>query len=335
VVTAPRISAILPVYNGRRFLRAAVESALAQSLPPCELIVVDDGSQDGSLAELEGLPPAPFPVRVLRQENAGQSAARNRAARQAEGELLAFLDQDDQWYPMHLEKLAEPLLADPAVGWAYSDFDEMDLAGNLVTRAFLRIQKVVHPKRTIFECVAGDLMVLPSASLIRRAAFEAAGGFDETLSGYEDDDLFVRVFRLGWDHAFVDRPLVRFRVHAAGSSASSRFLDSRLRYAEKLVAMLPDDPRMLRYYVADGIAPRFFLTSLDDYVRSCSARDWDGARLALKAVNHFARLRRPSLRLRWKLAWIQRPRLFRLLMSVNDGLPYRTRFMRNPTVRLR
>jgi len=334
-VTAPRISAILPVYNGRRFLRGAVESVLAQSLPPCELIVVDDGSTDGSLAELDGLPPAPFPVRVLRQENAGQSAARNLAARQAEGDFLAFLDQDDHWYPAHLRKLAKPLLADPAAGWAYCDFDEMDLAGNLVTRSFLKVQGVPNPKRTVFECVAGDLMVLPSASLIRRAAFEAAGGFDEALSGYEDDDLFVRVFRLGWDHVFVDKPLLRFRVHAAGSSASRRFLDSRMRYAGKLVELLPDDPRMLRYYVSDAIAPRFFLTSLDDYVRACSARDWEGARHALAAVNHFARLRRSSLRLRWKLSWIQSPRLFRLLMQLNDGLPYRTRFMRNPNVTLR
>ncbi|HEY4590097.1 MAG TPA: glycosyltransferase, partial [Thermoanaerobaculia bacterium] len=91
----PRISAILPVFNGRRFLPDAVRSVLAQTLPPCELIVVDDGSTDSSLEALENLPPAPFPVRVLRQANAGQSAARNAAAREATGEYLAFLDQDD------------------------------------------------------------------------------------------------------------------------------------------------------------------------------------------------------------------------------------------------
>jgi glycosyltransferase involved in cell wall biosynthesis len=307
---------------------------LAQSLPPCELIVVDDGSTDGSLEELAGLPPAPFPVRVLRQANAGQSAARNLAARQAEGEYLAFLDQDDQWHPRHLEALVEPLAADESVGWAYSDFDEMDLDGNLVTRAFLQAQKVSHPKRTIYECVAGDLMVLPSASVLRRAAFESAGGFDETLCGYEDDDLFVRFFRLGWEHTFVDRPLVRFRIHTTGSSTSPRFMASRLRYAAKLTAILPDDSRMFRYYVTHGIAPRFFLTSLDDYVRACSARDWEGARLALEAVNHFAGLRRSSLRLRWKMFWIQRPRLFRFLIAFNDRLPYRARFMRNPTITL-
>lgn len=330
-----RVSAVLPVFNGRRFLRDAVESILAQSLPPCELIVVDDGSTDGSLATLEGLPPAPFPIRMLRQDNAGQSAARNLAARHAEGEYLAFLDQDDRWYPQHLEMLVEPLAADPAVGWAYCDFDEMDFDGNLVTRAFLRAQGVRHPKQTIFECVAADLMVLPSASVVRRSAFEQAGGFDEALSGYEDDDLFVRFFRLGWEHDFVDRPLLRFRIHSNGSSTSRRFLDSRLRYAAKLEAMLPDDPRMMRYYGPDAIAPRFFFTSLDDYVRACSARDWDGARLALEAVNHFARRRRGGLRMRWKLLWIQQPRLFRRLVALNDRLPRPLRFIRNPIVTLR
>jgi glycosyltransferase involved in cell wall biosynthesis len=330
-----RVSAILPVFNGRRFLLDAVRSVLAQSLPPCELIIVDDGSTDGSLAELDGLPAAPFPVRVLRQANAGQSAARNLAARQAEGEYLAFLDQDDQWHPQHLELLVAPLAADPAVGWAYCDFDEMDFGGHLVTRAFLSAQGVTHPKRTIFECVAADLMVLPSASVVRRAAFEQAEGFDEALSGYEDDDLFVRFFRLGWEHVFVDRALLRFRIHSNGSSTSRRFIDSRLRYAEKLAAILPDDTRMLRFYMPDAIAPRFFVTSLDDYVRACSARDWEGARLALRAVNHFARLRRQGLRLRWKMFWIQKPRLFRLLVAFNDRLPYRVRFMRNPAVTLR
>lgn len=323
------------MFNGRRFLLGAVRSVLAQSLPPCELIVVDDGSTDGSLEELESLPSAPFPVRVLRQANAGQSAARNAAARQAEGEYLAFLDQDDRWLPGHLEELVAPLVADPAAGWAYSDFDEVDFDGNLVTRGFMRTQNLPHPKRTIFECVAGDLMVLPSASVVRRAAFEQAGGFDETLCGYEDDDLFVRFFRLGWDHVFVDHPLLRFRIHANGSSASPRFLESRRRYATKLASILPDDSRMFRYYVSDAIAPRFFLTSLDDYVRSCSARDWEGARLVLRTVNHFAALRRGGVRLRWKLLWIQKPRLFRFLVSLNDRLPYRIRFIRNPTVTLR
>src|ERR1700682_4353632 len=103
--------------------------------------------------------PTALPVRVLRQANCGQSAARNLAVRCAEGEYLAFLDQDDIWHPDHLAALIEPLLANPATGWAYSDFDEIDLDGFLVTRAFLRAFAVHHPKRTITDCVRADLMV--------------------------------------------------------------------------------------------------------------------------------------------------------------------------------
>ncbi|HYL04824.1 MAG TPA: glycosyltransferase family A protein [Thermoanaerobaculia bacterium] len=334
-MSSPRISAIVPVYNGRRFLRSALDSVFGQSLPPCELILVDDGSTDGSLDEVASLAPSGLPVRVLRQANCGQSSARNVAARCAGGEYLAFLDQDDLWHPDHLAALIEPLLADPAAGWAYSDFDEIDVDGNLVTRAFLRAFEVHHPKRTITDCVRADLMVLPSASVLRRTAFEAVGGFDEALSGYEDDDLFVRFFRSGWEQVFLDRTLVRFRVHDSGSSAARRFLDSRIRFTAKLAALLPDDPRMMRFYLRDSIAPRFFQVSLDDYVRACSAGAWEDARLALSLVNRFAALRRPSAGLRWKLAWIQSPRCFRWLVGINDRLPRRFRFADNPSVTLR
>jgi glycosyltransferase involved in cell wall biosynthesis len=331
----PTITAILPVFNGRPFLRSAVQSVIDQTLRPVELIVVDDGSTDGSLEEIEPLTDVPFPIRVLRQANKGQSAARNLAAKQAEGEYLAFLDQDDRWDPRHLEFLVPSLVVNPAAGWSHCDFDEIDFDGHVVTRSFLRMAGVSHPKQTILECISGDLMVPPSASVLRRTAFEQAGGFDETLSGYEDDDLFVRFFRLGWENVFVDIPLVRFRVHTKGSSTSPRFIESRVRYAAKLETMLPDDPRMMRYYGRDAIAPRFFLTTLDDYVRACSSRDWESANSILKIVNHFASKRRPSLRLRWKLVWIQNPRVFRRLLALNERLPHRMRFIANPTVHLR
>ena len=325
------VSVIVVTRDRPQLLAAALASVVVQSPAPLEVRIGDDGGGTAAaVAEAVVL----LEVTVLPLSCGQPGAARNAAAREAQGDYLAFLDQDDQWHPLHLEKLAAPLGADPGVGWVYCDFDEMDFDGNLVTRAFICKQGICHPKQTIYDCVAGDLMVLPSASVIRRAAFEQAGGFDEALCGYEDDDLFVRFFRLGWEHVFLARPLVRFRIHTRGSSTSPRFMESRLRYAAKLVSILPDDSRMFRYYVSLAIAPRFFLTSLDDYVRACSARDWEGARHALQAVNHFAALRRRSLRLRWKLAWIQRPRLFRFLISLNDRLPYRVRFMRNPTVTL-
>lgn len=332
-MSLPAVSAIVPVFDGRERLRAALEGVRAQTLPPCELLVVDDGSRDGSLAALDGFT-APFPVRVERQENRGQSAARNRGAALAAGELLAFLDQDDVWLPEHLAILVPPFARDPRLGWAYSDFDEIDAAGAVVTRSFLRQFGVRHPKRTIGECVAADLMVLPSASVLRRDAFRELGGFDEALCGYEDDDLFVRCFRAGWEHRFQPQSTLRFRIHAGSSSGSRRFLASRLLYAEKLARLLPDDPRLGRYYLRRMVAPRFFFNTLDDYVRACSARDWETARLALAALRRFARERRGGVLLAGKMAAAASPRLFRLLLTCHERLPRPLR-SRNPLLHLR
>lgn len=330
----PAVAVVLPVYNGRRFLREALESVLAQTLRPAELVVVDDGSEDGSTEVLDGFA-APFPVRLVRQANGGQSAARNRGVRETTAELVAFLDQDDRWYPEHLAALAPAVVAHPAIGWVYSDFDEIDATGGLVTRDFLREHAVPHPKTTLAACIARDLMVLPSASLLRRSALLDVGGFDDALSGYEDDDLFVRIFRAGWRHAFVPGATLAFRIHGGSSSADARFLASRRRYADKLVAALPDDGRMRRYYAREQVAPRFFETCLDDYVRACSRRDWASARLALAGLDHFAAMRRPGPLLRWKLLWARSPRLFRALVRVNDALPRVLRFVRHPGVTLR
>ena len=331
---APAIAVVLPLYNGRRFVREAVASVVAQTLAPAELVVVDDGSTDGAVEDLEGLA-TPFPLRVVRQPNAGQSAARNRGLRETTAGLVAFLDQDDRWYPQHLAVLAAAVCADDAIGWAYGDFDEIDGEGRLVTRDFLQVHAVPHPKPTLVACVERDLMVLPSASLLRREALDGVGGFDEGLSGYEDDDLFVRVFRAGWRHAFVPGATVAFRIHGGSSSDDARFVASRRRYADKLAASLPDDPRMRRYYVRNHVAPRFFETCLADYVRACSRRDWRAAVLARDGLNHFAALRQPGSVLRWKLLLAQSPRLFRGLVRVNDSLPRPLRFVRHPGVSFR
>jgi glycosyltransferase involved in cell wall biosynthesis len=330
----PTITAIIPVFNGRRCLRVAIDSILAQTTRPDELIVVDDGSTDGSREVLEGLE-TPFRLRVIVQANQGQSAARNTAARQASGELLAFLDQDDQWLPRHLEVLGAVFARDPEIGWCYSDFDEIDGHGYVVTRAFLREYRVRHPKATVLACVNQDLMVLPSASVLRRSMFDQVGGFDEALCGYEDDDLFVRCFRAGWGHRFVAEPLARFRIHGTSSSATPRFIASRLRYADKLESMFEAADRLDRHYIRDAVAPRFFNTTLDDFVRACSANDWTQARDASVALEHFATLRGRGTFTAWKLALTRHPRLFRALMAMNEGLPQFLRWRAHPAVRLR
>lgn len=324
----------MAVYNGRRYLREAVESVMHQTDLPHELLVVDDGSTDGSLEILDELTPS-FPIRVFRQDHAGQSAARNHGIREAEGEFIAFLDQDDTWYPQHLELLCAPMSEDPGVGWVYSDFDEMDDESRTVTLSFLETRAIDHPKRSLDACLAADLMVLPSASVIRRATCEALGGFDERLRGYEDDDLYVRAFRSEWRLVFREDSLTRFRVHGSSSSANARFAESRIYFSQKLRATVPDDRRLNRYYMRDVVAPRFFTIFLDEYVRAVSDEDWPAARRALHGIRHFGDLRRASGSLRLKLLLLHNPKWFRRVLQVNDALPTSLKLTNNPAIRLR
>ena len=328
----PAISVILPLHDGLRYLQATVASVARQTLLPAELIVVDDGSTDGGADELMGLD-LPFPIHVKHQVNGGQSAARNHGARLAVGELLAFIDQDDLWHPRHLAELVRPFSM-AEVGWAYSDFDEIDAFGRTVTIAFLREHGIAHPKRTLRACLEGDLMVLPSASLIRRRALEEVGGFDPALRGYEDDDLYVRMFRSGWRMAYVDEPLTRFRVHPTSSSTDATFVASRLAYAQKLRETVEDDVRLGRRWFRDVVAPRFLHTSFDDYMRAISHGDWTAAAEAYEAVAVFARgLEDP----RWerRLALFRQPQLTARLLRVNQRLPRRVRITDNPAYRMR
>src|SRR5262249_59293001 len=98
---SPTISVVIPCYNGARFLRETLASVLAQTLPPLEVLVIDDGSTDDSGAVAESFGP---PVRVIRQPNQGESVARNRGIEEAKGEWVGFLDADDLWNPDKLER---------------------------------------------------------------------------------------------------------------------------------------------------------------------------------------------------------------------------------------
>ncbi len=327
------VSVVLPAYGRGQHLREAVASVVDQTAPPDELVVIDDGSTH-DLEFLHSVA-APFAIRIVRQENAGQSAARNAGVEAARGDLVAFLDQDDVWLSGHLASLARPFEANPDLGWSYGEFDEVDATGQIVTRSYLRAHGAIHPKQTLADCVAGDLMALPSASVVRRSVLLQLGGFDVTLRGFEDDDLYVRAFRAGWQFSFDECALTRYRVHEGGDSAGPHFAASRRRFAEKLQRTVRDDRRSGRYYVRDIVAPRFFQATLDDYVSSVSAGDWPTAQLHLRDLWYLGRLRRDWPTLRWKLRLISRPQLFARMLRVHDGLPRSLRLTDNPAIRQR
>ena len=202
------VSVVIPSYNSARFVREAVDSALAQTLAPLEVIVVDDGSTDDTAAALE---PRSDRIRLIRQENAGVSAARNAGIRSARGTLIAFLDADDVWLPEKLERQTPLHEQDPQIGLTHCGLVEVD--------------ERLEPIRERLDGLSGDqvaetmlygqgnrLHASGSTMMVTRAAIEAVGGFDLDVPPSEDWELMFRAarsFRIG----FVPEPLVLYRQH--------------------------------------------------------------------------------------------------------------------------
>ncbi len=292
-----RIVAVIPLYNGAQYIRTALNSILTQNLLPTEIIVVNDGSTDDGPAIVEEMAKQ-YPITLLHKENGGQSSARNFGVAHSSSELIALLDQDDVWYPNHLEGLIDQFRRDhtPEMGFVYSNMDEIDAGGHIVIRSCLRMLPVPHPKRDIFACIATDMFILPSASLIARKAFDAVGGFDERLSGFEDDDLFLRIFRAGYDNFYVDLALSQWRIYTHSASFSPRMARSRMIYFRKLVEMCPDDPMRNRFLARDFLAPRFFPWLVREYTNAVSNGDRAGIQIACDDLAYAASVHKPRVR---------------------------------------
>jgi glycosyltransferase involved in cell wall biosynthesis len=312
-----RISAVIPLFNGARYIAEALESVFAQTLPPIEIIVVDDGSTDNG-AEIVRRIAQDHPVTLLSRPNGGQAAARNTGIAHASGTHVALLDQDDAWYPDHLEVLAKPFREARvrALGWSYANLDEVDRDGNMVMRGVLRLTRAPHPKRDLTDCLGADMFVLPSASLIAREAFNRVGGFDERLSGYEDDDLFLRIFRAGFENDYIDHSVTRWRIHLDSASFSRRMADSRMVYFRKLIGAFPDIERLRRYYARDYLAPRFVGALVYEYTAALRIHNDDYARAIVRDLRfvlarHSRRVRLAAMPL---LPLMARPGLARLAL---------------------
>ena len=118
--------------------------------------------------------------------------------------MIAFLDQDDVWYPNHLDELVKPFFEEiyPRLGWTYSTLDEIGEDDELYRLDVLSYCDAKHPKKSLVQCLATDMFVVPSVTLVLKEALDEVGGFDEKLSGYEDDDLFLRLFAKGYGNVF-------------------------------------------------------------------------------------------------------------------------------------
>ena len=188
----PLVSVVIPVFNGEKFLRDAVESVLAQKYSPLEIIIVDDGSTDGTASVARSFTET---VRYLHQANSGPAAARNRGIERAKGSLIAFADADDLWPAAKLELQLPALINDPAI--------EIVMG---------RIQQV-RLSETGEEFDDPAFSVNLGSAVIRKTLFERVGLFDETMRYSEDVDWFMRAREGGAAIMTIDAVTLFYRQH--------------------------------------------------------------------------------------------------------------------------
>jgi glycosyltransferase involved in cell wall biosynthesis len=229
-------AAVIPARNGLPDVLDAVASALEQSPAPAEIVVVDDGSDDGTGDAVEGRFGAR--VRVLRGRRGSAAAARNAGWRAARAPWIALLDADDLWLPGKLSEAARRLDAAPHAAWFFSDgcfrTREGELRASwLAPYAELDEGYVGQPLEQLLEVN----FVLTSSVVVRREALEALGGFDESLSHAEDLELWIRLARR-WPAAASPRALVRYQHRPGGLTQQ---VDARLAGDVALFSRLAAD----------------------------------------------------------------------------------------------
>ncbi|MEP7150038.1 MAG: glycosyltransferase family A protein [Acidobacteriota bacterium] len=205
------VSVVIPTYNYGRFAADAIRSVLAQTRPPDEIIVVDDGSTDDTT---EAVKQFGEKVRYIRQNNAGVCAARNRGVRESTGDLIAFLDADDTWERTNLEKQLARFSRDEQIGLVHCGMREFDSdTGKTIGWHLDGGEEGVADNLLLWE---GLVIPGPGTVSVSRRAFDDVGGFDTRMKVGEDWDFCYRVarrFKVG----FVAEPLVNYRSHPAAA----------------------------------------------------------------------------------------------------------------------
>ncbi len=223
---APRVSVIIPNFNRRDLIGETISSILAQSLPPMEIIVVDDGSTDDSVAVVEKEFGAS--VRVLRQQNEGAGVARNNGFLAASGDFIQFMDSDDICAPQHLEVQVEALERTGA-DFAYGPWIKAVFEGNRIKLDPVALQQRAVPGQKMLSSFLRGWMTVLQPCLIRRSLIEHVGLYRTDLKPTEDLEFLARILFSGARAVHTPESLVLYRVHPAGQisiqNPSARILD--------------------------------------------------------------------------------------------------------------
>jgi glycosyltransferase involved in cell wall biosynthesis len=236
----PLVSAVIPVYNRREKIRHAIESVAAQTYKNIEIIVVDDGSTDGTRDVLDEYGDR---IRCVRKENGGVSSARNRGAREAKGEFIAFLDSDDRWVPEKIEKQLAHLARFPGFSIIVCDCvfvrEDGEVVGQTNRRKFITRDG---------ECLMDALSypsLAPSSLLLKKDVFFDAGGFDEDLRTAEDQDLMLKLAEKN-PFVLIEEPLYFAMRSSDGLSLLPTSYDDTIFVVERFLRERPQIPASVK-----------------------------------------------------------------------------------------
>jgi glycosyltransferase involved in cell wall biosynthesis len=279
----PKVSVVIPTYNRADLIRLTLESVQRQSFPDYEIVVIDDGSTDGTDRVVAEQAPE---ARYLWQENVGIPEAINACVRAARGEYIAFLGSDDALLPGALERQVAALDSNPRVGMVHGAAWLMDETGRLTEILRPRFAKGDYVRSGDEERV--DLLfsnhIVAPTVMIRRKCFDDAGMFDLRFGLYEDWNMWNRVLQ-HWDIAYIHQPVTCYRVHGgkAGSifhTADPRRLERfrRLCLEEALDAV---EPAARNKAKRAAWARHYYTVALQGFDRK---DNWFGRRNALRAI---------------------------------------------------
>ena len=209
--TAPSVTVLMPTHNASRFIREALESLFAQSRPPDEIVVVDDGSTDDTFDRI-----SPYLPRIIyhREQRRGVAGARNAAMALSSGDLIAFLDADDWYLPDHLSHLTQRLVGHAELGLVVCGWRRVDQEG----KALADVEPWHWVPRLDMNAWLLWKPVFPGAMMVRREWLQSIGGFDESLDISSDVDLMLRLALAGCQADWVREVSVCYRQHAANWS---------------------------------------------------------------------------------------------------------------------
>jgi glycosyltransferase involved in cell wall biosynthesis len=263
-MSVPSVSVIIPTYNRRDLLQRSLDSVFAQTYRDFEVVIVDDGSTDGTRAAIEGR----SQVRYFFQDHGGPARARNVGIRQARGDILAFLDSDDVWWPEFLQTQVDVLSCYRDVALVCS----RSIVGDKQAKYFPPTQELIIGD--LYPKLYQQSFVRTPATVIRKSCLDVVGFFNESYPWSEDHDLWLRIARQ-YRIAYVNRCLVRIGRQSDNISRDlMRPLDAHLRIAIEVLDRNYDASRISEVVYRERISKRYLQFSYLFFKRGENAKAW-------------------------------------------------------------